>query len=76
MCKGINTNGLLYLKSLGVACTGTLGDFPRMMVMGMMMMMVVVVVMVVITSLRDNKTLDIKTPSANSFHVQNTVIQM
>ena len=76
MCKGINTNGLLYLKSLGVACTGTLGDFPRMMVMGMMMMMVVVVVMVVITSLRDNKTLDIKTPSANRFHVQNTVIQM
>ena len=60
MCKGININGLLYLKSLGVACTGTLGDFPRMMVMGMMMMMVVVVVMVVITSLRDNKTLDIQ----------------
>ena len=62
MCKGINTNGQLYLKSLGVACTGTLGDFPRMMVMGMMMMMmvVVVVVMVVITSLRDNKTLDIQ----------------
>ena len=60
MCKGIITNGQLYLKSLGVACTGTLGDFPRMMVMGMMMMMVVVVVMVVITSLRDNKTLDIQ----------------
>ena len=60
MCKGINTNGLLYLKSLGVACTGTLGDFPRMMVMGMMMTMVMVVVMVVISSLRDNKTLDIQ----------------
>ena len=60
MCKGINTNGQLYLKSLGVACTGTLGDFPRMMVMGMMMTMVMVVVMVVISSLRDNKTLDIQ----------------